>query len=199
MVDVIIRLLMALEAIVCLLLIGIILLQRSKGQGVGLSFGGGAAESVFGGQMGNVLTRTTVILAFVFLVNTTVLAILKPKGASASVVDRIAEPAAEVADTSAPIPTDADIASALESAPVAPEAAAPAPDAAEAAPAPAAEAAPAPAAEAATPAPAAEAAAAPAPAAEAAAVPAPAAEAAPAPAAEAAPAPAVTEAAPAGN
>ena len=88
MIDIVIRLLMALEAIVCLMLIGIVLIQRSKGQGVGLSFGGGAAESVFGGQMGNVLTRTTVILAFVFLVNTTVLAVLKPRGSTAYVAVR---------------------------------------------------------------------------------------------------------------
>ncbi|MBQ7666694.1 MAG: preprotein translocase subunit SecG [Kiritimatiellae bacterium] len=95
MIEIIIRLLMALEAVVCLMLIGIILLQRSKGQGVGLSFGGGAAEAVFGGQMGNVLTRTTVILAIVFLVNTTFLAvlILKHRGVSADVTDRFEEPA----------------------------------------------------------------------------------------------------------
>ncbi len=96
MVDIIIRLLMALEAVVCLMLIGIILIQKSKGRGMGLSFGGGSAEAVFGAQMGNVLTRTTVILAVVFLVNTTVLAVLKPKGVSASVVDRIDAPKTEL-------------------------------------------------------------------------------------------------------
>lgn len=97
MVDIIIRLLMALEAVVCLMLIGIILIQKSKGRGMGLSFGGGSAEAVFGAQMGNVLTRTTVILAVVFLVNTTILAVLKPKGVSASVVDRIDAPAEQAA------------------------------------------------------------------------------------------------------
>ena len=75
--DILIRLLMALEAVVCLMLIGVILIQRSKGRGMGISFGGGAAEAVFGAQMGNVLTRTTVILAAIFLINTTILAILK--------------------------------------------------------------------------------------------------------------------------
>lgn len=111
MVDIAIRLLMALEFIVCLMLIGIILIQRSKGQGMGLSFGGGAAEAVFGGQMGNVLTRTTVILAIVFLANTTVLAILRPKGVSADVTDRFDAPAAEAvvpAATEAPAAPEAD-------------------------------------------------------------------------------------------
>ncbi len=138
MVDVIIRLLMALEAVVCLMLIGVILIQRSKGQGVGLSFGGGAAESVFGGQMGNVLTRTTVILAFVFLANTTVLAILKPKGVSASVVDRIPAPVSQQAeagsDAAEAAPSDAEVQAALADEPAAdaPEAAAPAAPAADA-------------------------------------------------------------------
>ena len=46
--------------------------------------------------MGNVLTRTTVILAIVFLVNTTVLAILKPQGSvSADVTERFGETAEE--------------------------------------------------------------------------------------------------------
>ena len=93
--NILIHFLLAVEAVVCLMLIGIILIQKSKGQGLGLSFGSGAAESVFGGQMGNVLTRTTVILAIVFLVNTTLLAILKPQGArSADVTERFAQAAA---------------------------------------------------------------------------------------------------------
>ena len=96
--NILIHFLLAVEAVVCLMLIGIILIQKSKGQGLGLSFGSGAAESVFGGQMGNVLTRTTVILAIAFLVNTTLLAILKPQGTvSADVTERFAEEAAEAA------------------------------------------------------------------------------------------------------
>ena len=90
--NILIHFLLAVEAVVCLMLIGIILIQKSKGQGLGLSFGSGAAESVFGGQMGNVLTRTTVILAIVFLVNTTLLAVLKPRGVvSADVTERFAQ------------------------------------------------------------------------------------------------------------
>ena len=159
--NILIHLLMAVEAIVCLMLIGIILIQKSKGQGLGVSFGGGAAESVFGGQMGNVLTRTTVILAVAFLANTTLLAVLKPRGQSADVADRFqaeapaAEaPAAAPTDvdldaaldptTAEPVDLDAALAPAAEAAPAAPAVEAPAAPAAEAAPAaPAAEAAPA--------------------------------------------------------
>lgn len=131
--DIFIRILMGLEAIVCLLLIGIVLLQRSKGQGVGLSFGGGA-EAVFGAQMGNVLTRGTVILAVIFLLNTTLLAILRPKGRSASVAERI-EPAAPVPAAPAPASTAEESAKALEllgnEAPTAPAAETPAAPAVE--------------------------------------------------------------------
>lgn len=67
------NLLLVVEIIVSILLIGIVLIQRTKGQGAGLSFGSGA-EAIFGAQMGNVLTRTTAILGIVFLVNTVVLA-----------------------------------------------------------------------------------------------------------------------------
>ena len=52
--NILIHFLLAVEAVVCLMLIGIILIQKSKGQGLGLSFGSGAAESVFGGQMGKI-------------------------------------------------------------------------------------------------------------------------------------------------
>ena len=104
--EILIRILMGLEAVVCLLLIGIVLIQRSKGQGVGLSFGGGA-EAVFGAQMGNVLTRATVVLAVIFLLNTTLLAILKPTGRSASVAERIETPApAKAAAAAAPSAED---------------------------------------------------------------------------------------------
>ena len=106
--NILIHFLLAVEAVVCLMLIGIILIQKSKGQGLGLSFGSGAAESVFGGQMGNVLTRTTVILAIAFLVNTTLLAILKPQGTvSADVTERFAETAEAAAPAAAAAPAEA--------------------------------------------------------------------------------------------
>ena len=105
--DILIRLLIALEIIVCLMLIGIILIQKSKGRGLGLSFGGGAAETVFGGQMGNVLTRTTVILAVLFLLNTTLLAVLRPGSSAKSeslVNQALAQQTAEQPAEAAPAP-----------------------------------------------------------------------------------------------
>ncbi len=80
-------LLRVVEVLVCVLLVGVILLQRSKGSGAGVSFGGGMGEAIFGAQMGDVLTRTTVILGIVFLVNTLVLSILAGRVTRASRLD----------------------------------------------------------------------------------------------------------------
>lgn len=58
------------------LLVGVILLQRTKSQGLGgMAFGASIGESVFGSRAGNVLTKATVILGCIFLANTLFLAI----------------------------------------------------------------------------------------------------------------------------
>ena len=69
-------LLIVVEILAALLLIGVVLIQKTKSQGMGLAFGAGMGESLFGAQVGNVLTKVTVMLAAIFLANTTVLAYL---------------------------------------------------------------------------------------------------------------------------
>jgi protein translocase SecG subunit len=69
-------LLVVVEALVGLLVIGIVLLQKSREQGMGLAFGSGFGESIFGSRAGNVLTRGTVWLGAAFLINTVFLAVL---------------------------------------------------------------------------------------------------------------------------
>ncbi len=81
-------LLIIIEVVVCILLVGIILLQKSKSSGLGVAFGSGMGESLFGAQAGNVLTKATVILAAIFLVNTTLLALVQPP-ADTSLADRM--------------------------------------------------------------------------------------------------------------
>lgn len=71
-----IALIIVIEVICCLLLIGLILLQRSKNEGLGLAFGAGAGEALFGARAGNVLTKATVFLGIVFLVSTVFLGYL---------------------------------------------------------------------------------------------------------------------------
>lgn len=94
------------QVIVGLMLIGIILIQKSKGQGMGTAFGGGMGESLFGSQVGNVLTKITVVLALIFMVNSTFLAFMKSSGRrrDISVTDRIDAPAATPAPSPAPQP-----------------------------------------------------------------------------------------------
>ncbi|TFH16866.1 MAG: preprotein translocase subunit SecG [Lentisphaerales bacterium] len=67
-------LLLGVEVIIGLLLVGIILLQRSKDQGLGLAFGAGMGEALFGARAADVLTKTTVVLTVIFMLNTIVLA-----------------------------------------------------------------------------------------------------------------------------
>ncbi|MBT8042071.1 MAG: preprotein translocase subunit SecG [Kiritimatiellales bacterium] len=60
----------------CLLLIGLILLQKSKSEGLGLAFGAGAGESLFGARAGNVLSKATVTLGVVFMACALILGVL---------------------------------------------------------------------------------------------------------------------------
>jgi len=104
--PIIMNLLLVALGIVCLLLIGLVLIQRSKGQGTGLSFGGGA-ESVFGTQTGNILTRATVVLAILFLVITTAFTVLRPRGkAGTSLADQLE--ARDAADRGSAMPVQHD-------------------------------------------------------------------------------------------
>lgn len=85
-------LLLVVEVTSSILLIGVILLQKSKQQGAGMAFGSGVGESLFGAQVGNVLTKTTVILAVIFLANTTLLAYIGSNRARPSVADGMPAP-----------------------------------------------------------------------------------------------------------
>lgn len=80
-------LLFSVEAITAVLLIGIILIQKAKGGGLGVAFGAGGSESLFGSRAGNVLTKATVVLAIIFMVNTVALAIMFARSHDASLMD----------------------------------------------------------------------------------------------------------------
>ncbi len=69
-------LLIVVEVLCCLLITGLVLLQKSKSEGLGMAFGAGAGESLFGARAGNVLSKATVILGIVFMANTLGLGIL---------------------------------------------------------------------------------------------------------------------------
>jgi preprotein translocase subunit SecG len=64
-----------LHVFVCIFLILVVLLQAGKGGGMGMAFGGGSSNTVFGGSgAGNFLTRLTAITAVVFMLTSLLLA-----------------------------------------------------------------------------------------------------------------------------
>ena len=90
--SILISILLIVEVLSAFLLVVVILAQKSKDQGLGMAFGSGMGESLFGSRAGNVLTRMTVTLAAVFMVTTIVLGILfakgKGTGSTGSVMDK---------------------------------------------------------------------------------------------------------------
>ncbi len=83
-------LLIFIEIATALLLIGFILLQKTKDEGLGLAFGAGVGESLFGSRAGNVLTKITIGLAVVFLADTLILGYMSSGTVSSgSVIDQV--------------------------------------------------------------------------------------------------------------
>lgn len=68
--------LLTIQIVVCISMIGVILLQRSEGGGLGLGTGGGAGGLMTGRGAANALTRTTVILAAIFISTSIALALV---------------------------------------------------------------------------------------------------------------------------
>lgn len=70
-------LLLVLQVFVALTLIGFILIQHGKGADAGAAFGSGSSGTVFGSQgSGNFMTKTTTVLAVIFLANSLALGYL---------------------------------------------------------------------------------------------------------------------------
>lgn len=69
-------LVLSIHLIACLVLILVILLQAGRGGGLADSFGGGAAQSLFGTRGTVYLTRATTVFAATFMVTSLTLAIL---------------------------------------------------------------------------------------------------------------------------
>jgi preprotein translocase subunit SecG len=111
--------LILIEIISSILLIVIVLLQRSKSEGLGLAFGSQMGESLFGARAGNVLVKATVWLGIIFMVNTTVLAKIYSKGTSQSLISKSSVPAPMAQQVPAP--------AAPMSTPMTPQAPAPSP------------------------------------------------------------------------
>jgi preprotein translocase subunit SecG len=101
----------AIEIIVCVLLIGVILMQNSKGGGLAGAFGGGNFGTVFGvRRTADFLTRATTILATTFIVLALLINLFFLPGKSASSKESVIQngqtsvPPAQLPPQSQPVP-----------------------------------------------------------------------------------------------
>ena len=92
---------------VTLLLIGVVLIQRSEGGGLGIGTSQGMGSFMSGRGTANLLTRTTAVLAVIFFALSMALAALNRGGSvGTSILDRVptGTPANGVPTPTAPIP-----------------------------------------------------------------------------------------------
>jgi len=82
------------EVICSLMLIGLVLLQKTKSEGLGMAFGSGMGETLFGSRAGNVLSKATVALAIIFMLNTVFLAVIHSGSKSRSLMEKYSGSAA---------------------------------------------------------------------------------------------------------
>jgi len=84
--------LVVVHVIVALMLIGVVLIQRGQGADMGVSFGGGGAQTLFGSRgSGSFLGKMTGGLAAAFMLTSLTLAFFSQQQAG-SVVDHVAVP-----------------------------------------------------------------------------------------------------------
>ncbi|MBI5688354.1 MAG: preprotein translocase subunit SecG [Verrucomicrobia bacterium] len=88
----VIGLLLTVQALTCVFLILIILMQPSKADGgLGAAFGAGATDTLFGARTGNVLTKGTIWGATILFVTSVLLAVLIAHQKPTSIVlDKVA-------------------------------------------------------------------------------------------------------------
>jgi preprotein translocase subunit SecG len=96
--------LIVIHLLIVVALVGVVLLQRSEGGGLGMGSGGGGVGGFMTGRgQANALTRATAILAGLFFVTSLVLAVLATQGRTQrSIIDSAPPPAGAPAAPSAP-------------------------------------------------------------------------------------------------
>jgi len=97
-------LLIAVETICSFLLIVLILLQKAKGEGLGLAFGAEMGESIFGARASNVLVKATMWLGAIFILNTVILATIYSNALPKSILGGRQLPPLEQPAVPAPAP-----------------------------------------------------------------------------------------------
>ncbi|WP_308389310.1 preprotein translocase subunit SecG [Acidithiobacillus sp. AMEEHan] len=73
------------QVLICVVLVGLVLIQKGQGADIGAVFGGGGSQTVFGAAgAGNFLSHVTAILAAIFFLNSLALAYLSEHEAHAA-------------------------------------------------------------------------------------------------------------------
>ena len=105
--SIILSILIAIQVLVCALMILVVLMQRPRSEGLGSAFGGGITDNVFGSQTTNVLARFTTWMGIAFFSITLLLSILTAKansGKTAVQKKLLSEPIPAAVSTPAPTP-----------------------------------------------------------------------------------------------
>lgn len=100
------QILLVVHVFIAVALIGVVLIQRSESDGFGLGSGSGA-NFLSGRQAASLITRTTAILATLFILNSLVLSIMAANRANVSLVDQI-EAAEQISPANPVIDESAD-------------------------------------------------------------------------------------------
>jgi len=103
-----IQVITVIHLILAIALVGTVLLQRSEGGGLGMGGpggGGGMGGFMTGRDTANLLTRTTAIIAAMFMSTSLILAIMAGGGSEKkSIFDKAAEPVAPVEQQAPAVP-----------------------------------------------------------------------------------------------
>ncbi len=95
-------LLTIIHVLVCLMLVGIVLLQHGKGADIGASFGG-SSQSLFGTEGPvSLLNKITTAIAIIFMVTSVSLAYISAHKSTGSVISNIATKPVQQTENAAP-------------------------------------------------------------------------------------------------
>lgn len=97
--------LLIIHVIITLALVGVILLQRSEGGGIGLGTGGGMSGFMTGRSAANFLTRMTAVLATCFIISSLVLSIVTSQDGGESILDNLPQQEKTVPSPQPNVPT----------------------------------------------------------------------------------------------
>ena len=111
---------LVLHVLVCVLIIGLVLLQKGKGADAGAAFGSGSSGTVFGAKgAANFLSRSTAVLATLFFASSLTLAYLgSNRPVATSLMDEAPSSGAGISSVS---PLEEETAQSIDELPLLPE------------------------------------------------------------------------------